>query len=70
MEIHDWEANELYRNITRTDKNVSSIKDKMRRKWIDWMTEKKRDIYFMMGTHHRWKVWMIVSVLCPPKGAT
>lgn len=67
MEIHDWEANELYRNIIRTDQKVASIREKMRKKWMDWMIEKKRDIYFMMGTHHRWKVWMIVSVLYPPK---
>lgn len=31
------------------------------------MIEKKRDVYFVMGTHHWWKVWMIVSVLYPPK---
>jgi hypothetical protein len=66
-EIHDWEANELYRNIIRTDQKVASIREKMRKKWIDWMIEKERDVYFMMGTHHRWKVWMIVSVLYPPK---
>jgi len=67
MEIHDWEANELYRSIIRTDKKPASIRDKMRRKWIDWMREKKREVYFLMGTHHRWKVWMIVSVLYPPR---
>jgi len=66
MEIHDWEANELYRHIIQRDKKHSVIKVKMRQKLYDWM-KAKRDVYFMMGTHHRWKVWMIVSLLYPAK---
>ena len=61
MGIHDWEANELYRNVARRDKNPEVIKMKMREKWLDWM--KTRDTYFMVGTHHRWKNWMVISVL-------
>ncbi len=62
MEIHDWEVNELYRNVIGRDKKPLVIKQKMKQKWFYWMT-KERDLYFMMGTHHRWKNWMIVSVL-------
>jgi hypothetical protein len=62
MEIRDWEANELFRNIIRKDKNHAVIRQKMRHRLFDWMTT-ERDTYFMMGTHHRWKVWMIVSIL-------
>jgi hypothetical protein len=62
MEIHDWEVNELYRNVIGRDKKPSVIEQKMKQKWFYWMT-KERDMYFMMGTHHRWKNWMIVSVL-------
>jgi len=62
MEIRDWEANELYRNVIRTEKKHSVIKQKIRQKWFDWMTT-QRDMYFMMGTHHLYKTWMIVSVL-------
>jgi hypothetical protein len=61
MGIHDWEANELYRNVISRDKDPAVIKAKMRQKWLDWM--KTRDLYFMMGTHHRWKNWLVVSVL-------
>jgi hypothetical protein len=43
-------------------KDPSEITAKMRQKWFDWMKD-ERDTYFMMGTHHRWKIWMIVSVL-------
>ena len=61
MGIHDWEANELYRNVVSRDKDRRVIEAKMREKWFDWM--KTRDLYFMMGTHHRWKNWLVVSVL-------
>ena len=62
MEIHDWEVNELYRHVIEKDKKPPVTELKMRKKWFDWMTT-ERDTYFMMGTHHRWKNWMIVSVL-------
>lgn len=65
MEIRDWEVNELYRNIIRTDKNIHSIREKMRKKLFDWMFT--RDIYLMVGTHHRWKTWMVISILYPKK---
>jgi hypothetical protein len=61
MGIHDWEANELYRNVVGRDKDPKVIQAKMRLKWFDFM--KTRDLYFMMGTHHRWKNWLVVSVL-------
>jgi hypothetical protein len=60
MLILDWEVNELYRNV-RKNTPVDQIESKMRAKWLDFM--RTRDLYFMMGTHHRWKNWMIVSVL-------
>ncbi len=62
MRIHDWEVNELYRNVIIRDKDHDVITAKMRQKWFDWMKD-ERDTYFMMGTHHRWKNWLVVSVL-------
>ncbi len=62
MRILDWEVNELYRHVVERTTDHGEIQAKMRQKWFDWMV-KERDMYFMMGTHHRWKVWMIVSVL-------
>lgn len=61
MIILDWEVNELYRNVIARDKDPRVIKKKMRQRMFDFM--KTRDLYFMVGTHHRWNVWMIVSVL-------
>lgn len=62
ISIHDWEVNELYRHIIEKDRKPVVIRQKMRQKWFDWM-KMERDVYFVMGTHHRWKTWMIVSVL-------
>jgi hypothetical protein len=62
MEIHDWEVNELYRNVVTRDKDPGIIAAKMRQKWFDWM-KNERDVYFMLGTHFLYKTWMIVSVL-------
>ncbi len=65
MEILDWEVNELYRNIIKRTKNKDEIKQKMKQKF-EWI-KNTHDVYFMMGTHHRWKTWMIVSILYLPK---
>ena len=62
MEIHDWEANELFRSIIQKEKKSVLVRQKMKARFYDWMV-KERDMYFMMGTHHVFKTWMIVSVL-------
>lgn len=41
------------------------IKQKMKQKF-EWI-KNTHDVYFMMGTYHRWKTWMIVSILYLPK---
>jgi len=65
MQVLDWEVNELYRNVQENTKGEKEIGRKMRQKMFDFMLT--RDLYFMMGTHHRWKNWLIVSVLYPKK---
>lgn len=67
IDVHDWELNELYRNIIRKGKNPNLIRVKMKEKWLGWMGN--RDIHFVMGTHFKYKTWMIVSVLYPSKMA-
>lgn len=57
----DWELNELARNIMRTNTDTSSIEEKIRNKFYDFM--KERDFYFVMGTHFRFKTWMIIGIL-------
>ena len=34
MAIHDWEANELYRNVVSRDQDPKIIRAKMRQKWF------------------------------------
>jgi hypothetical protein len=56
----DWEFNELARNIMRKDTDPASIEEKIRNKFYDYM--KERDLYFVMGTHFRFKTWMIIGI--------
>ena len=56
----DWELNELTRNVMREDTDPASIEEKIRNKFYDYM--KKRDLYFVLGTHFRFKTWMIIGI--------
>lgn len=56
----DWEFNELARNVMRADEDPISIEQKIRCKFLDFMLE--RDLYFVMGTHFRFKTWMIIGI--------
>ncbi|MCC4766198.1 hypothetical protein FXW07_06100 [Methanosarcina sp. DH1] len=56
----DWELNELARNVMRKETDPASIKEKIRNKFLDSMQE--RDLYFVMGTHFRFKTWMIIGI--------
>jgi hypothetical protein len=56
----DWELNELARNIMRTDTDPISIEEKIKYKFYNSMQEK--DLYFVMGTHFRFKTWMIIGI--------
>jgi hypothetical protein len=56
----DWELNELARNVMRSDKDPISIERKIRNKFFDFM--KERELHFVMGTHFRFKTWMIIGI--------
>jgi hypothetical protein len=66
LRILDWEVNELFRNVVKNTTNQVDIRLKMKAKMLNWM-KNERSPYFMVGTHHRWKTWMVVSFLYPPK---
>lgn len=59
----DWELNELTRNIIRKDKDPKIVEEKIRVKFFDNM--KERDLYFYMGTHFRFKTWIIIGIFYP-----
>jgi hypothetical protein len=65
MQILDWEVNELYRNVRKNTEGEAAIAKKMGQRMFDFM--QTRDLYLLMGTHHRYKNWLIVSILYPEK---
>jgi hypothetical protein len=67
MRVLDWEVNELYRHVVQRTEDHVEIKAKMRAKLLGWM-KNERMTYFLVGTHHRWQNWMIVSLLYFKKG--
>lgn len=62
----DIEAGQLYWRLRERYDSIDVVEEKMKEKFVEWMIE-GRDLFFMMGTHYRWKSWLIVSVLYPPK---
>ena len=62
----DWEAFELYRKMELRWKERKVVDAKVSSKLHDWML-KERDLYFVMGTHFRFKTWLVISLLYPPK---
>lgn len=60
--ILDWEVNELFRNVVKGDGQEAVVQAKMRAKLFDWMRN-TREVYLLLGTHHVFKTWMVVSIL-------
>ena len=63
MEVFDWEAGQSYRNFRRRYGD-SGWEAAFRAKWEVELPA--RDLHFVLGTHHKWRNWMIVGVLYPP----
>ena len=64
MEIFDWELGQAYRNF-RARYGERGWRDKLRRKYEHELPS--RDLILLLGTHHRWKSWLIVGIVAPPK---
>jgi len=60
----DWETQELYRKMADKYGDKKGF-EYTRTKFYDWM--KTRALFFCVGTTWRFKKWMIISVLYPPK---
>ena len=67
----DWELGQLYRNCEIARK-IGKYKDekevfqKIKLKFLNQLS-KKKDLYFIVGTHYRFNTYMIVSVVYPKK---
>jgi hypothetical protein len=63
----DWEFNENARKIIREEQEPAAIEKKIKEHFSDLM--KKRDLYFIMGTHFTYGTWMITGLFCPEKNS-
>jgi hypothetical protein len=65
MTCEDWEVFEAYRKwpakYGTEEKTLEMIRDRF------FIRMKSRDLYFFMGMHSRYKVWMIIGLYYPPK---
>lgn len=68
LEIIDWEIYQSYRDWRWRYPDRETLIAKLTEKWRDIMFHPSRDPYFIVGTHSRWKTWMIIGVFWPPKG--
>ncbi len=64
MEIFDWELGQAFRNFRRRY-GARGWEAKLRQKYERELPS--RDLVLLLGTHHRWKSWLIVGVVAAPK---
>jgi len=64
MVIFDWELGEAYRNFRRTY-GAPGWEAKLREMYEQRLPS--RDLILLLGTHHRWKSWLIVGVIGAPR---
>lgn len=64
MTCEDWELFEAYRTWDYPTEEVKweKIKDRFFTKFVN-----DADLHFILGTHFRWKKWMIIGLYYPPK---
>lgn len=67
MQIFDWELGQAYRNFKHTyplSKGPDGWEAKLREKYETELPS--RDLHLLVGTHHRWRTWLIIGVVAPP----
>lgn len=62
----DWELFQSFRSWRRRYKDHETLWEKIHEKYYTFMKE-KRNLYFYMGTHSRYKTWLIIGLYYPPK---
>ncbi|MDR2869635.1 MAG: hypothetical protein LBV04_04210 [Deferribacteraceae bacterium] len=65
--IRDWELFALFLRYYKKEGKVKAaeiVKDK----FLNEICNEKNDVYFIVGTQHRFKTWLILGVMYPPKG--
>ena len=64
--IEDWETMQLFRKMRDIHGETVGLK-KVKQRFFDIICADTRDTYFFIGSHYRWKTWMIIGVFYPPK---
>jgi hypothetical protein len=64
IEVFDWELGQAFRNF-RTKYGPAVWQEMLRQKYEEELPA--RDLILLVGTHHRWKSWLIVGVVAPPR---
>ena len=69
MMCEDWELSELYRRCEQyrkagNYKDENEVFEKVKQRFFNDMI-KKKEIYFIVGTHYRFNSFMIVGVIYP-----
>ena len=62
----DWGVYEAARSWPRIYGTKEKTWEKMHEKFFD-LFSKEKDLYFFVGTHFRWRTWMVIGVYYPPK---
>jgi hypothetical protein len=62
----DWELGEAYRSWKDSYTNPDVLQSKISDKFFNDMLT-NNDLYFYMGTHYRFKKWMIIGLYYPQK---
>jgi len=65
ISFEDWEVFESFRQWREYYPDKDVLWQKLRQKYLEEF--RNRDLYFFVGTHSRWPVWMIVGAYYPPK---
>jgi hypothetical protein len=63
MKVLDWEMAQTFRNFRRIY-GQAGWEPKFRERYGDWVP--RRDVHFVLGTHHQYGSWLLVGVLYPP----
>jgi hypothetical protein len=66
MSIEDWEVFESFRSWSTKYRDPDVLWCKMYQRYFTDFAA--RDLYFFVGTHSRWPVWMVIGAFYPPRG--
>jgi hypothetical protein len=66
--IRDWELFALFLRYYNKDAENKIAAEMVKDKFFNKICSNKNDVYFIVGTQHVYKTWLILGVMYPPKG--